>query len=85
MMLTPKDIKDIKEDLLPVDDIFNNDSDILDRTKRIFASLDEVDKTILILYMELGSLRKVGEELGVSHTLIYKNITRIKEKFKKKL
>lgn len=57
-MLTPKDIKDIKEELLPIDDIFNNDSDILDRTKRIFASLDEVDKTILILYMELGSLIK---------------------------
>ena len=84
-MLTPKDIKDIKEELLPIDDIFNNDSELLDRTKRIFASLDEVDKTILILYMELGSLRKVGEALGVSHTLIYKNITRIKEKFKKKL
>ena len=84
-MLTPKDIKDIKEELLPIDDIFNNYSELLDRTKRNFASLDEVDKTILILYMELGSLRKVGEELGVSHTLIYKNITRIKEKFKKKL
>ena len=80
-MLTPKEIKEIKEELLPNNSIFNNDSELLDRTKRIFASLDDIDKTILILYMELGSLRKVGEELGVSHTLIYKNIIRIREKF----
>ena len=31
------------------------------------------------MYAEYGSLRKVGKQLGVSHSIIYKNIMRIKK------
>lgn len=46
--------------------------------KQAMNNLSDADRVIFVLYCEYGSLRKVGKKLGVSHSIIYKNITRIK-------
>lgn len=80
-IITAKEIKELGEDLLPINGIFNNDDDVVDKCKRILASLPIEDKTIMLLYIYTGSLRKVAEQLNVSHTLVYKNIKRIKNEY----
>lgn len=53
------------------------DDDIL-ILKEALNNLSDSDRIIFVMYAEYGSLRKVGKELGVSHSIIYKNIMRIK-------
>lgn len=55
------------------------DDDVL-ILKRAMDCLSDADRIIFVLYCEYGSLRKVGKQLGVSHSIIYKNIMRIKKK-----
>lgn len=45
----------------------------------VFNKLSDVDRVIFLLYTELASLREVGKVLGLSHSVIYKEIKRIKE------
>lgn len=54
------------------------DDDVL-MLKRAMDNLNPADRIIFALYCEYGSLRKVGKQLGVSHSIIYKNISRIKK------
>lgn len=54
------------------------DDDIL-LLKRALDNLNDADRIIFVLYAEYGSLRKVGKKLGVSHSIVYKNISRIKK------
>lgn len=49
---------------------------------QLFNSLGRQEKAILILYAELGSFRKVGDVLGISHTVIKKIIDKIKCKIR---
>jgi len=81
--MSSKELIELSKELEPDNDIFNDDSDVLDRCKRVLMSLPIEDKTIMLLYIHYGSLRKVAKQLGVSHTLIYKNINRIKKEFLK--
>jgi DNA-directed RNA polymerase specialized sigma subunit len=60
-------------------DIFDEDDNRLIFTKQAIKQLSQSDHIIILLYAELGSLRKVGKELGISHTIIYKEIKRIRE------
>lgn len=45
----------------------------------VFNVLNDVDRVIFLLYVDLASLRDVGKVLGVSHSVVYKEIKRIKE------
>lgn len=45
----------------------------------VFNKLNDVDRIIFLLYVDLASLRQVGKALGLSHSVIYKEIKRIKE------
>lgn len=54
------------------------DDDVL-MLKEAISSLSDSDRIIFVMYAEYGSLRKVGKQLGVSHSIIYKNIMRIKK------
>ena len=40
--------------------------------------LTPADRTIIILYAELGSYRKLGARLGLSHTTVRKEVLRIR-------
>lgn len=71
-------LKKVMEDYKPDETIWREDSDDMLMLKKALDSLDESDRIIFVLYAEWGSLRKVGKKLGVSHSIIYKNISRIK-------
>lgn len=71
-------LKNVMEDYKPDYSIWREDDEDMMLLKRALDSLEESDRIIFVLYAEWGSLRKVGKKLGVSHSIIYKNISRIK-------
>ena len=62
----------------PDESIWRDYNDDILWLKRAMNNLSDADRIIFVMYCEYGSLRKVGKKLGVSHSIIYKNITRIK-------
>ena len=61
-------------------DVFTSDDERMQRLKRaVVAKLDPSDQNILILYCEVGSVRKTAEMLGVSRNTFKKNLNRIRE------
>lgn len=73
-----ENLKRVMEDYVPDESIWNEDDERVLWLKRAMNSLEDADRIIFMLYCEYGSLRKVGKKLGVSHSIIYKNIRRIK-------
>lgn len=69
----------VLEDYKPDEGIWREYDDDMLYLKRSMDALSDADRIIFMLYCEYGSLRKVGKILGVSHSIIYKNIKRIKE------
>lgn len=79
-------IKDIKEEYKFTDDIFNDDDKRAYIAKKvIFEQLNEIDRTIILLYTETGSLRQLGKILGCPHSTIRPEVNRIKEDIKEKI
>jgi hypothetical protein len=74
-----KNLKRVMEDYEPDDSIMREYDDSILILKKALQNLDDADRIIFVLYCEYGSLRKVGKQLGVSHSIIYKNISRIKK------
>lgn len=73
--------KKIKDDYAYTPDILSEDDTRVARVKRIMRDeLSEVERTILILYMELQSFRKLGEVMGCSHQTMRNEVQRIKDK-----
>ena len=77
-MMILSNLKKVMEDYKPDETIWREDDDDMLLLKRALDSLEDSDRIIFVLYAEWGSLRKVGKKLGVSHSIIYKNISRIK-------
>lgn len=71
------------EDLLFAD--WNNGEEHDKIRKIIKHELTDIESTVLLLYAELGSYRRVGEHLGVSATTIYYYVRDIRNKIKNKL
>jgi DNA-directed RNA polymerase specialized sigma subunit len=69
----------VMESYKPDESIWREYNDDMLLLKRAMNSLSDADRIIFVLYCEYGSLRKVGKQLGVSHSIIYKNISRIKQ------
>ena len=79
-------IKEILEDYQPSDDIFNEEDELIDKLKHIiYLKLNEVDKRIILMYVELKSLRKLGLELGISVSSAWIKINEIRDKIYKEL
>lgn len=75
------DIKEILEEYKPDDDIFNDEDELINNLKHIiYQKLNEVDKRIILMYAELKSLRKLGEELGISASSAFFKIKEIRNK-----
>ena len=52
----------------------------MQRLKRVIVSkLGQSDQNILLLYAEVGSVRKTAEMLGVSKNTFVKNLNRIRK------
>ena len=66
------------EDYQPDTSIWREYDDMVLYLKQAVDALETSDRIIFVLYCEYGSLRKVGKKLGVSHSIIYKNLRRIK-------
>ena len=73
-----KNINRVMEDYKADYSIWREDDDDMMNLKQAIDSLSESDRIIFVLYCEYGSLRKVGKQLNVSHSIIYKNVRRIK-------
>lgn len=75
-----KDYREIKDDYAWRPDIMNNDDERVARVKEIInKSLSIVDKTIILLYVDCQSYRKLGKRLGVSHMTVRRECQRIKK------
>lgn len=75
-------LKKIEEEY--VDDIFVDD-DKMYKLKQIINELDDLDRSILIIYADEGSMAKAGRKFNVSAATIYTNIKRIRNIIKEKL
>ena len=65
-------------------DIFVDDDRIF-RLKEVINELDDLDRAILIMYADEGSMAKAGKKFNVSAATIYTNIKRIRQIIKEKL
>jgi hypothetical protein len=74
-----KDFKEIKEDYKFSADIMCSEDERVRRIKEIInTKLSLVDKTLILLYTDCQSYRKLGHRLGLSHMTCRKEIIRIK-------
>ena len=65
---------------------FCADTEKVRRAKWVVQNvLTPADRTIIILYAELGSYRKLGARLGLSHTTVRKEVMRIRNIIKRSL
>lgn len=74
-----RDFKDIEEDYRFDASIFTQDADKVAAVKYIIDNkLSRVDKTLILIYADCLSIRKMGQRLGFSHTTIRKEVSRIR-------
>ena len=64
---------------------FLKDDEKMFKLKQIIENLDDLDRAILIVYADEGSMKKAGEKFNVSAATIYTNIKRIRQIIKEKL
>lgn len=79
-------LKDLKEKYKYKEpSIFEEDSTYSISTYVIEHHLNSIDRTLIYLYAEAGSLRRLGEMLGCSHQSVRNEILRIKTDIKIKI
>ena len=64
---------------------FLKDDDQMFKLKQIIENLDDLDRALLIIYADEGSMKKAGSKFNVSAATIYANIKRIRQEIKEKL
>lgn len=75
-----KEFRKIKEDYKFDPDIMNPDDPRVARLKEIIdRRLSQVDKTLILLYVDCQSYRKLGKKLRLSHMTCRREIIRIKK------
>jgi DNA-directed RNA polymerase specialized sigma subunit len=71
--------RDIKQDYAWEFDMFSDAPERTELLKEIVATrLNEVDRTIILLYAEIQSTRKLGKRMGMSMMTVWREIQRIK-------
>lgn len=79
-----RDYKTISEDYTWDGSIFSEEPDRVALLKYIINErLNQVDRTIIILYADCQSYRKLGKRLGLSHTTMRTEVQRIKKQILK--
>lgn len=74
-------IKELVKDYAPPEGdelLFTDEDTTILILKDIVSKLESYDRTILLMYAELGSLRAVAKELDVSHSAVIKKMDQIK-------
>ena len=73
------DYRKIRQDYAWNPDVMNEEDERSSRVKEIIdTKLSLADKTIILLYVDCQSYRKLGKRLGVSHMTIRRDVQRIK-------
>lgn len=73
------EFRKIRQDYIYNPDIMNEEDERLTRVKKIIdTKLSLADKTIILLYVDCQSYRKLGARLGVSHMTLRREVQRIK-------
>ena len=75
-------LKKIEEEY--ISNIFIDDERMY-KIKQIINELDDLDRAILIIYADEGSMAKAGRKFNVSAATIYANIKRIRNIIKERL
>ena len=74
------EFRKIKQEYTYNPDIMNEEDERLTRVKKIIdQKLSLADKTIILLYVDCQSYRKLGARLGVSHMTLRREVQRIKK------
>ena len=74
-----KEYRQIKEDYKYNPDIMCPDDPRVSRIKEIIdTKLSQVDKTIILLYADCQSYRKLGAKMHLSHMTVRREVIRIK-------
>lgn len=75
-----KEFRQIRQDYAYDPDIFCQDEERVSRVKEIIdTKLSQVDKTIILLYADCLSYRKLGKKMHLSHMTIRREVMRIKQ------
>lgn len=75
-----KEFRQIKEDYRYDPDIMCPDDPRVSRLKEIIdTKLSQVDKTIILLYCDCLSYRKLGKKMNLSHMTVRREVIRIKK------
>ena len=61
------------------------DDDQMFKLKEIIENLDDLDRALIIIYADEGSMAKAGKKFNVSAATIYSNVKRIRNIIKDKL
>lgn len=73
------DYSDIKGEYAFNPDIMNPDDPRVSRLKEIInTKLSQVDKIIILLYVDCQSYRQLGKRMGLSHMTVRREVQRIK-------
>lgn len=76
-----RDYKSIREDYRWDGSIFSQEPDRTARIKWIIDNrLTEVERILILLYVDCQSYRKLGKRLGLSHQTCAKEVRRIRTK-----
>lgn len=76
-----KEFRMIRKEYRHDPSIMNTDDPRVARLKEIIDNrLSQADRTILLLYCDCQSYRKLGKKLNLSHMTIRKEVIRIREK-----
>ena len=79
-----RDYMEIRKDYAFDPDIMNDEPERVARVKYIVNNrLNQVDRTLIILYADCQSYRKLGKRLGLSHTTVMLEIRRIKAEIRR--
>ena len=76
--ITPSELRAIMKEYEYDPDIMCEDDERVIKIKRALQKLQDSDRILWCLYMDLGASRKVGSVLHVSHSTVLKEINRIK-------
>ena len=72
--------REIRRDFAFNSDPFCEDDAKVRRVKWVVENrLTQADRTIILLYAEIGSYRKLGRRLGLSHTTVKNEVHRIRK------
>lgn len=75
-----RDYRELRPDYAFDPSIFNEEPEKVARVKEIIDTrLPQVDRVIFLSYVDCGSLRQLGQRLGLSYATLQKEIARIRK------